>query len=261
MEDYPRTVQEVEQRFSTDQACREYLFQLRWPNGFCCPRCAGEKAWLTERGMFMSGGCGYQPSVTAGTICEGTRYSLTTWFRAMWYVTSQKNGASALGIQRVLGLGSYQTAWAWLHKLRRAMVRPGRKPLTGLVEVDETYLGGAEEGRHGRRTQKKAIVMVAAEARGRRIGRIRLGRVPDISSDSLLGFIDQSVQRGSTVRTDGLQSYKGLPHHGYSHTIKVIGADKKSASEEMPLVHRVASLLKRWLMGTHEGSASHEHLA
>jgi transposase-like protein len=208
----------------------------------------------------MCGGCGYQASVTAGTIFEATRYSLTTWFRAMWYVTSQKNGVSALGLQRALGLGSYQTAWAWLHKLRRAMVRPGREPLTGLVEVDETYLGGAEEGRHGRRTQKKAIVMVAAEERGRRIGRIRLRRVPDISSDSLLGFIDQSVQRGSTVRTDGLQSYKALPHHGYSHTIKVIGADKKRASEELPLVHRVASLLKRWVMGTHQGSVSHEHL-
>lgn len=208
----------------------------------------------------MCVGCGYQASVSAGTIFQGTRYSLTTWFRAMWYVTSQKNGASALGIQRVLGLGSYQTAWTWLHKLRRAMVRPGREPLSGLVEVDETYLGPPEEGRHGRRTEKKAIVAVAAEERGRRIGRIRMRRVPNLSAESLLGFVEQSVAQGSTVRTDGYQSYSGLTRRGYSHMVNVIGPNKKRASKELPLVHRVSSLLKRWLLGTHQGAVSHDHL-
>jgi len=125
------------------------------------------------------------------------------WFLAMWFVTSQKNGVSALGLQRVLGLGSYETAWTWLHKLRRAMVRPGRDRLTGIVEVDETYVGGPEEGMRGRETETKAIVAVAAEKSGRGIGRIRLRHVIDVSGDSLLPFVEEAVTRGSVVHTDG----------------------------------------------------------
>ena len=207
----------------------------------------------------MCGHCGHQASVTAGTIFERTRYPLNTWFRAIWCVTSRKNGASALGVQRVLGFGSYQTAWAWLHKLRRAMVRPGREPLHGLVEVDETYLGGLEEGVHGRETQKKAIVMIAVEERSRGMGRIRMQRVADLRANSLLGFVAQSVEPGSTVRTDGYPSYKPLPRRGYSHTVKII-AGTKQAHQELPLVHRVASLLKRWIAGTHQSGISRKHL-
>ena len=155
MEDYPRTVTELEARFNTEQASREYLFQLRWPTGFRCPKCGALKAWPMRSGRWQCAGCGHQASVTAGTIFQDTRTPLTVWFRAMWWVTTQKNGVSALGLQRVLGLGSYQTAWAWLHKLRRAMVRPGRDRLTGEVEVDETYLGGTEAGKRGRQTEKK----------------------------------------------------------------------------------------------------------
>ena len=145
VEDYPRTLAELESRFSSEQACREYLFRLRWPGGFRCSRCDDAKAWPLRSGLWQCARCRYQISVTAGTIFQDTRTPLTVWFRAMWWVTSQKNGVSALGLQRVLGLGSYQTAWAWLHKLRRAMVRPGRDRLSGKVEVDETYLGGLEE--------------------------------------------------------------------------------------------------------------------
>jgi len=132
---------------------------------------------MTARGVLHCRACQGQTSVTAGTVFEGTRKPLRTWFLAMWFVTSQKHGASALGLQRVLGLGSYQTAWAWLHKLRRAMVRPGRDRLTGPVEVDETYVGGPEEGVRGRETLDKTPVVIAAEARGRGIGRIRLRRI------------------------------------------------------------------------------------
>jgi hypothetical protein len=145
MEDYPRTLQQFEARFSTEEGCREYLFQLRWPEGFRCPRCGGHRAWAVRATLFQCSSCDVQTSVTAGTVFQDTRKPLALWFRAMWYVTSQKNGASALGLQRVLGLGSYRTAWSWLHKLRRAMVRPGRDRLTGWVEVDETYLGSEEE--------------------------------------------------------------------------------------------------------------------
>ncbi len=123
MEDYPRNLAEFEARFATEQACREYLCQLRWPEGFRCPRCGHDKAWAVRTALLECAGCGHQASPTAGTIFQDTRQPLQSWFRAMWWLTSQKNGASALGLQRVLGLGSYKTAWTWLHKLRRAMVR------------------------------------------------------------------------------------------------------------------------------------------
>ena len=146
MEDYPRTLQELESLFASEEACRDYLARLRWPHGFVCSSCEGTQAWCTERGLWMCGSCGHQTSVTAGTLFQDTRPSLVTWFRAVWWVVSQKNGASALELQRVLGLGSYRTAWTWLHKLRRAMVRPSRDRLSGAVEVDETFVGGVEPG-------------------------------------------------------------------------------------------------------------------
>jgi transposase-like protein len=191
--------------------------------------------------------------LTAGTVFEGTRKPLRMWFLAMWFVTSQKNGVSALGLQRVLGLGSYETAWTWLHKLRRAMVRPDRDCLTGAVEVDETYIGGPEEGKYGRDIETKAIVAVAAEKSGRGIGRIRLRRVKDVSSDCLLPFVQNTVAPGSVVHTDGWSGYRGLAVAGYQHQVTVISAGPEPAHEVMPRVHNVASLLKRWLLGTHQG--------
>jgi hypothetical protein len=205
----------------------------------------------------LCGGCRHQTSITARTIFQDTHLPLTTWFRAMWYVTSQKNGASALGVQRVLGLGSYRTAWALLHKLRRAMVRPGRDRLHGSVEVDETYWGGKEEGVVGRLTEDKALIAVAAEEDGKGIGRVRLRRIADTSKVSLHGFIAELIESGSTVRTDGLNAYLGLT--GYVHDRQV---QRRQAEGEhlLPRVHRVVSLLKRWLLGTHQGAIGHEYL-
>ncbi len=260
MEDYPRTLPELEARFATEDACRDYLFRLRWPQGFCCPRCGGLEAWATRRGLWACAACGHQTSVTAGTIFQGTRTPLTLWFRAIWWVTSQKQGASALGLQGILGLGSYRTAWTWLHKLRRAMVRPGRDQLTGEVEVDETFVGGVEPGGGRRHIGKKALVAVAAEVRGRAIGRIRLRRVPNSSADSLLSFVQEAVAPGTVVITDGLQSYRGLPRLGYHHDRRPLRGREENSEAMLPRVHRVASLLKRWLLGTHQGSVSREHL-
>lgn len=199
--------------------------------------------------------------MTAGTIFQDTRSPLVLWFRAIWWVTSQKNGASALGLQRVLGLGSYRTAWTWLHKLRRAMVRPGRDRLSGEVEVDETLVGGVEPGGGRRHIGKKALVVVAAEKRGKRaIGRIRLRQVQDYTSQALLPFVQEVVTPGTVVATDGLQSYRGLQELGYGHDRRVILGSGESAEAVLPRVHRVAALLKRWLMGTHQGAVSREHL-
>lgn len=185
---------------------------------------------------------------------------LTLWFRAIWWVTSQKNGTSALGLQRVLGFGGYETAWTWLHKLRRAMVRLGRDRLSGCIEIDETYLGGLEEGVRGRQTNNKALIAVAAQEDGRGIGRIRMRRIADASAASLHRFVIDSVEPGSVVHTDGWDGYSGLANRGYRHKVTILRAKKEAASELLPRVHRVASLLKRWLMGTHQGAVSHEHL-
>lgn len=260
MEDYPANLMDFESRFTTEEACREYLFQLRWPDGFRCPRCSGNKAWATDRGLWHCAACGHQVSVTAGTVFQDTRKPLQMWFRAMWWVTSQKTGASAAGLQQVLGLGSYQTAWTWLHKLRRAMVRPGRDRLWGTVEVDETYVGGYEAGVIGRGAKNKSLVAIAAEKDGRRIGRVRMRVVDDFTSADLCGFVRDCVEPGSTIRTDGLNSYLALPTYGFKHDRIVQKDHQETASELMPAVHRVASLPKRWLLGTHQGKVSHEHL-
>ncbi len=260
MEDYPRTVAEFESRFSTEGGCREYLVRMRWPSGFRCPKCGGTKASVVRDTLFQCSACRRQTSVTAGTIFQDIRKPLTMWFRAMWYVTSQKNGASALGIQRVLGLGSYQTAWTWLHKLRRAMVRPDRDKLSGWVEVDETYFGGLEEGKTGRGGDDKALIVIAAQADGKAIGRVRMRVVKDASAESLHGFVQDCIEPGSTLHTDGWQGYAGLQKKGYDHEITRLRGHLKDASKLMPRVHRVASLLKRWLLGTHQGAISHQHL-
>jgi transposase-like protein len=259
VEDYPRTLAEFERRFATPEACRAYLVQLRWPDCFRCPKCGGSKAWPV--GLLLEcAACGRQTSVTAGTIFQDTRTPLPTWFRAMWWVSSQKTGASAIGLQQVLGLGSYETAWTWLHKLRRAMVRPGRDRLMGTVEVDEAYIGGLEEGVRGRQTEKKALIAVAAEEQGEGIGRIRMRRIPDASADSLQAFIEEAVAPGSLLHTDGFLSYDRLEKHGYRRRITFLRGRQESASELLPRVHRVVSLLKRWLLGTHQGAVSRAHL-
>jgi len=260
VEDYPRTLGELERRFATEDACRAYLTQLRWPEGFRCPRCGETKAWRVRTVLFQCAACGRQTSVLAGTIFQDTRTPLPTWFLAIWLVTSSKIGTSAKTLQRGVGLGSYETAWTWLHKLRRAMVRPGRERLGGVVQVDETYLGGLEEGVHGRHTITKALIGVAAEEVGPAIGRIRMRRVTDLSADSLQGFVQEVVEPGSTVHTDGWRGYSGLARRGYRHQVTVLRGRSESAADLLPHVHRVVSLLKRWLLGTHQGGISHAHV-
>ena len=213
-----------------------------------------------SNGLLRCQSCHGRTSLTAGTVFHDTRKPLRTWFLAMWFVTSQKNGVSALGLQRALGFGSYETAWTWLHKLRRAMVRPGRDRLSGSVEVDEIYVGGPEEGTRGRQTEAKAIVVVAAEKDGNGIGRIRLRRVMDVSGDSLIPFVKEAVTSGSVVHTDGWSGYSGLVKAGYQHQVTVISHSSELAHELMARVHIVASLLKRWLAGTHQGGVQNHQL-
>lgn len=258
MEEYPQTIMEFEQEFNTEEACLEYIFRLRWPEGFRCARCSHPEAWKTGRGLYHCKRCHFQTSVTAGTIFQDTRKPLRLWFWAIWYITNQKHGVSALGLQRILGLGSYQTAWTWLHKLRYAMVRPGRERLSGTVEVDETYIGGEKSGKRGRGAAGKTLVVVAAQEDGDRIGRIRLLRVLDASAKSLGGAVQKCIEPGSVVRTDDWKGYTRLDTLGYIHS--TVRKESHVGENLLPLVNRVVSLLKRWLLGTHQGAVQLSHL-
>lgn len=262
--DYPRSWPEFERFFGDEQACHAYLQRLRWPDGFRCPACGAGEAWKTKRGLWLCGKCRRQSSVTAGTLFAGTRTPLRQWFAAIWQLVAQKQGMSALGLKRAMGLGSYETAWAHLHKLRRAMVRPGRELLSGLVEVDEGYVGGREVGLAGRQTEDKSPVLVAVEVREgakREIaGRVRLSRAPALNKEALEAFIAEATAAGSAIRTDGWNAYQGLPGLGYRHLPINVSATGEPASASMPHVHRVLALLKRWLLGTHQGSVQPHQL-
>ena len=252
-EDYPQTLTEFEERFATEAACRAYLSALRWPDGFVCPHCGGIDAWRTARDLWHCRSCSRQTSVTSGTIFHQSRKPLRVWFRAMWYITNQKYGTNALGLQRVLGLGSYHTAWEWLHRLRHAMIRPGRERLAGCVHVDETYVGGRKPGKRGRGAAGKTIVAIAVEdITPEGIGRIRMAVISAASSECLTEFVTANVERGATIVTDDWGGYVDLPAASYSRNIV--------ASEDLKLPHLVASLMKRWLLGTYQGGVKPSHL-
>lgn len=258
--DYPRTFQQFTTWFADDEACRAYLARLRWPDGFVCPACGAVEFWMTGAGLWMCRSCQRRTSVTAGTIMHRSRLPLTTWFAAVWFVTSQKNGVSALGLQRVLGIGSYETAWAWMHKLRRAMVRPDRELLSGVVEVDETFVGAIGAGLDGRGTSKTLVVIAVETPPDSRLGRVRLTRVPRATTEHLCGFVSYSVAAGSTIRTDGLSGYLGLTKRGFIHDPVNIIASKQPAHVLLPATHQIASLLKRWIAGTLHQGISDKHL-
>lgn len=211
-----------------------------------------------SRSLYLCKKCRFQTSLLAGTIFQGTKKPLGLWFRAMWYITNQKSGVSALGLQRVLGLGSYHTAWKWFHRFRGAMVRPDRDRLSGVVEVDETYLGGPRSGKRGRGAEGKVLVVVAAEKHGERIGRIRLKRVPDASSECLNKAVKEGVKPKTKVCTDGWRGYNSLNQLGYSR--RIIRQEVAVGENLLPGVNRVVSLLKRWLLGTHQGAVETSHL-
>lgn len=262
---YPRTWNEFLDWFGTEEACLTYLEKLRWPQGFVCPRCAvAEPPYRSSRGRLMCRACGRQSTVTAGTIFDKTRTPLRVWLAAAWYLTNQKQGVSALGLQRVLGLGSYQTAWTLLHRYRRAMVRPARERLKGLVEVDETYLAITDRespAPRGKSQTNKVLVILAVEIlEPRGFGRIRLRRIPDDSDASVIPFVQASIQPGARVRSDGSAAYRSLKALGFAHERQVHLGSSVPAHVSMAGVHRIAALLKRWLLGTHHGSVQPEHL-
>jgi hypothetical protein len=260
--DYPRNWHELLAWFPDEGACLRFLERLRWGEGFVCRFCGevGGGWWQMADGLRRCAVCRSETSVTAGSIFAGTRTPLTSWFAAVWYVVNQKNGVSALGLQRVLGLGSYRTAWTWLHKLRRAMVRPGRDVLEGAVEVDETLVGGVKPGKRGRGAEGKALVVIAVECHDGGPGRTRMRRIPNASGEALTDFVLDNVARGAEARTDAWGGYNDIGRYRFAHVVTNLSEPGDPAHVVMPQVHRVASLLKRWLLGTHQGAVSHEQL-
>lgn len=259
--DYPNTYREFVKMFPDDATCAAFLARLRWPEGFICPACKiTSTPWNESRGRLACPICRHQTSVSTGTIFDKTRTPLTTWFEAAWHVSSAKNGMSAKTLERTIGT-SYQVAWMMLQRFRVAMVNTDRNQLSGDVEVDETFVGGEEHGGKRGRGTTKSIVVIAVEIRQPKgIGRIRMRHIPDASGDSLLPFVRDMVAPGSVVRTDGWSGYNGLTDYGYTRDILVLSSSADPAHVSMPGVHRVASLLKRWLLGTHQGSVLSNHL-
>jgi transposase-like protein/Zn ribbon nucleic-acid-binding protein len=254
--DFPRTLRELHKRFNDEKACRDYLQKIRWPDGPQCTRCNASRLWeRNNRPLLKCSKCGYEISILAGTIFQDTKMPLSIWFDAIWWLTNQKSGVSALGLQRALELNRHNTAWKMLHKLRVAMVRPGQDRLSGEIEVDEVFIGGENN---------KQLVGVAAQMDGKGTGRIRLQKISDRSGQVLQKFVEQHVAPGSTIVTDGLKSYCGVEDAGYIHKPmkKPYFWEGKDgdADELLPRVHRVASILKRWYYGTYHGRIDPKHL-
>ncbi|MDA1055380.1 MAG: IS1595 family transposase [Planctomycetota bacterium] len=256
--DYPRTYREFVKMFPDEEACTAYLERLRWPRGFSCPACgATATPWRQSRARLVCAACRHQASVTAGTILDKTRTPLTTWFEAAWHVTTAKNGLAAQTMERTLGT-SYRVAWAMLQRYRVAMVRADRTRLAGEVEVDEAYVGGVKHGGGRGRGTSKCIAVEVRQPKG--FGRVRMRHVPDVSAASLLPFVCEAVAPGTRVLTDGWGGYNGLSKHGYQREKIVVSTSGDPAHVSLPGVHRVASLLKRWILGTHQGAVTADHL-
>lgn len=255
---HPANLVELMDLFPTEESCLEYLSLIRWPDGYVCMRCESKDVWKMSSGLYRCQTCRYAGSVISGTLFQDTHKPLRLWFHAIWHIVSQKNGVSALGLQKALGLGSYHTAWEWLHKLRRAMVRPGRDKLSGTIEVNETLIGGESAGKRGRGAEGKTLVLIAAEDTPNGIGRIRLSTISDASGDVLTQAIQQMVEVGSTIHTDGWAGYNGLNNLGYVH----LPMTNRNVKEEdvVEHTHLVAALLKRWLIGTLHGAINHKNL-
>jgi transposase-like protein len=247
--------------FPDEVACAAFLARLRWPDGFICPACKETSTpWNESRGRLACPICRHQTSVSAGTIFDKTRTSLTTWFEAAWHVTTAKNGMSAKTLEHTLGT-SYRVAWTMLQRFRVAMVNVERKQLSGDVEVDETLVGGVQQGSKRGRGSSKSVVVIAVEIKQPKgFGRVRMRHIPDASGASLIPFICDVVAPGSVVTTDGWKGYNGLSDYGYIWKPTVLSSSGDPAHVSMPGVHRVASLLDRWILGTHQGSVVPNHL-
>ena len=259
--DYPNTYRGFVKMFPDDAACAAYLTTLRWPQGFICSACkASVIPWQTGQGLLICPSCRHITYIKAGTIFDKTRTPLTTWFEAAWHISTAKNGMSAKTLECTIGT-TYRVAWVMLQRFRVAMVDVTRRPLSGSIEVDETLIGGVKRcGKRGRGATKSIVAIAIEVLEPKGFGRIRMRHVPDASGASLLPFVCDNAVPGSVIHTDGWRGYNGLLERGFIHTVTVQSTSDDPAHVSMPGVHRVAGLLKRWILGTHQGSVTPEHL-
>ena len=258
-EDFPRNQAEFDARFSSEEACAEYLCHWRWPQGFSCRKCGHPHFWRSSNGFLICTRCEHHHSVTSGTVMHGTRKPLRLWFKAMWWFTTRKSGVNAVNLQDLLGLGSYHTAWEWLQKLRSCTIRKDREQLSGVVEVDEIYIGGHASGKRGRGAEHKTAVCIAVEKKGPKLGRVRIQVVQNCGSDQVVPFVQANVVQGSIVKTDGWQAYGSLGQEGYDH--RPVTQSKAMVEDSvLPGVHLIASLIKRLILGTFQGRFEPKYL-
>lgn len=257
--EYPKNQMEFEKSFATDEQCLDYLLKLRIENIFACPLCFHKEYWINKKKQMVCKLCNRQTSITAGTMFHSTKTPITVIFRALWFIVAQKNGVSAVSVQKILGIQRYETVWVWLHKFRRLMVMPERTKLSGRVEIDETLVGGKKSGKRGRGAEGKILVIIAIELIGKKMGRVRMATIESADRHHINQFIKDNVELGSTVITDGWKGYTDVKRMKYQHEIqnKKIILDKE---EITPNVHKIASLLKRWLLGTHQNYTSQDYL-
>lgn len=255
---FPANVIDFQRRFSTDKACREFVRDCRWPDGFKCPKCGHGDAYdRAKRRQLECTKCGHCASVTAGTVMANTKVPLRSWLWAAWLMVTSKGGHSASELARQIGV-HIETAFTMLHKLRHAMVAPERGMLTGRVEVDESYIGGAEPGRPGRSALTKMIVVGAVESHGERAGRVRFRLIEDVTAASLHGFVRETIEPGSTLVTDGAKVYENID--GYRHRTQIAGVARLAPDDVLRHYHTAVSNLKTWLKGTHHGAVEVKHL-
>lgn len=258
-EDFPENEIEFDERFADELDCYDYLFRAKWPDGFMCCICGHRQYWLSARALYICAQCEHQHSLTSGTILHGTRKPLRYWFKAMWWFTTRNSGINAINLCNLLGFGCYETAWAWLQKLRSCTIRYNREQLSGDVEVDEIYIGGRKKGKRGRGAEGKFPIVAAVENDGPELGRIRLQLLDNCSSDQIIPFIKLNISDGSQVATDCWPSYNPLSSTGYGH-VKIMQSQEDEKSTVLPGVHLVASLLKRLMLGTFQGRFEKKYL-
>ena len=259
-EDFPDNQQEFNERFSKEQACCEYLFRMRWPQGSHCPRCGHSGCWMSSRESRICCRWEYHQSIAAATIRHSTKKPVRAFFKPMWWFTTRKSGVNAVNLKDLLGLGSYHTKWRWLQNLRRCAIRKGRERLSGHVEVDEFYLGGESSGKRGRSVEHKCVIAVAVQQKRRNLGRLRLQIIDTCSAIELIPFIRSNFDPGSTIQTDGWGGYNGLATMGCTHEpmLQTKTEDKNSV---LPGAHLVTSLIKRLIRGAFQGCFEQEYLA
>lgn len=247
---FPKTATEFEARFATEEDCRAYWIEARWGGEPACARCHSTRVWTIRDGTtFECADCGHQTSLTSGTLLEKTRKPLRMWFRAVFEISTRRTGISGKDLQRIMGFGSYKTAWSWLHKLRAALVRPDAEPLGPFVQMDEALVGG-------KGSPHKELVLVAAEADGR----VRLAHADNNDEGTLKRFADGRIATDAHVVSDGHAGYNRKSLGERPHEAKVQTKAQRRDNDALQGCHWTTSLLKRWLLGTHAGAVKPKHL-